>query len=391
MNNYTNFFFLSLLKGLEEFAFQVNADQSWVKDLPLTMKLNLKETCGGELEKDWIDFVNKKENLEQFEQASEFVGLNFSNQKVENSLVSIFNLLGNSKETITRKSLLYNDEHLIADVSNHVSSLNESKQRWDDFLKGLPDCNGQNELDTINNVLFRLKLYASFIGSATPGISLYDSIRLRCAVFASIKNSENKTLRLFCADISGIQKFIYDISSRQASRGLRGRSFYLQLLSKDIALKVMELAGVSEANLIYSSGGKFFILSSSNQLSDEKIDSVQFDTDSFLWDKFKGTLSVQMAAMDFKKGATKSFEFLEDSGWNKGSISELWKSLLNKVSKKKSKKFGQLFSSNFNEMFVPFGAGGQEKICAVSGLEITNPIKLKLGESEELNISKEAI
>ena len=41
---------------------------------------------------------------------------------------------------------------------------------------------------------------------------------------------ESHNMNIETADISGIQSFIYDISSKAALKGLRARSFYLELI-----------------------------------------------------------------------------------------------------------------------------------------------------------------
>ncbi len=63
---------------------------------------------------------------------------------------------------------------------------------------------------------------------------------------------------MLCIDLSGIQKFIYDISSSKAAKSLKGRSFYLQLLVKSITNQILfdEDINLFYSNIIYVSGGK---------------------------------------------------------------------------------------------------------------------------------------
>jgi CRISPR-associated protein Cas10/Csm1 subtype III-A len=60
-------------------------------------------------------------------------------------------------------------------------------------------------------------------------------------------------------DISGIQKFIYTISSKGAARMLRGRSFYLQLLTEALLRYTLVELGLPYSNVIYSGGGHFYL------------------------------------------------------------------------------------------------------------------------------------
>jgi CRISPR-associated protein Csm1 len=86
------------------------------------------------------------------------------------------------------------------------------------------------------------------------------------ADFESKADSAQKTLiqqpaaLLVGGDISGIQDFIYTISSKGAARTLRGRSFYLQLLTEAVLRYVLRRLGLPYTNVIFSGGGHFYLL-----------------------------------------------------------------------------------------------------------------------------------
>ncbi len=62
-------------------------------------------------------------------------------------------------------------------------------------------------------------------------------------------------------DISGIQDFIFSVSSSKASKSLKGRSFFVQALSKlGIRLLQVEL-GEANTRVFYDGGGNFYLLS----------------------------------------------------------------------------------------------------------------------------------
>jgi CRISPR-associated protein Csm1 len=61
-------------------------------------------------------------------------------------------------------------------------------------------------------------------------------------------------------DVSGIQRFLYQVTGKGAARGLRGRSLYLQLLSEAVALFVLRRLDLPLTNLLYSGGGHFLLL-----------------------------------------------------------------------------------------------------------------------------------
>ncbi len=118
--------------------------------------------------------------------------------------------------------------------------------------------------------------------SAAPGeehdISLYDHLRVTAAIAACLEaeglseeelkqirsgNPQARTRPLFLVvkgDISGIQDFIYTITSKGAARGLRGRSVYLQLLTEIIARWILRKLSLPFVNLLYHGGGHFMLL-----------------------------------------------------------------------------------------------------------------------------------
>ena len=61
-------------------------------------------------------------------------------------------------------------------------------------------------------------------------------------------------------DISGIQNFIYTIGEKGALKGLRARSFYLEILMENIVDDLLDKLSLSRANLMYSGGGHCYML-----------------------------------------------------------------------------------------------------------------------------------
>ena len=71
---------------------------------------------------------------------------------------------------------------------------------------------------------------------------------------------DEKVFALYSLDISGIQSFIYDISSKAALKGLRARSFYLEMILEDIADELLERLGLCRVNVLYTGGGHTYLL-----------------------------------------------------------------------------------------------------------------------------------
>lgn len=111
----------------------------------------------------------------------------------------------------------------------------------------------------IEALLYVLQRNASSLPSPVEAVSLYDFARTQAAVVAAL-GAADAPLFLMGGDISGIQSFIYTLTAAGATKSLRGRSFYLQLLTEGCARYLLRAAGLSYANLLYAGGGRFYLL-----------------------------------------------------------------------------------------------------------------------------------
>ena len=104
-------------------------------------------------------------------------------------------------------------------------------------------------------------------------ISLYDYARLTVALagcFAQAAPDSQGTdcralrgkprLLLFSCDFSGIQSFIYLISTKSALKMLRSRSFYLELMMEHLIDELLDLCGLARCNCLYAGGGHAYVL-----------------------------------------------------------------------------------------------------------------------------------
>lgn len=140
------------------------------------------------------------------------------------------------------------------------------------FPKGTKPDQGslQNRLDALkaalkaskeHNWLNCLHYHASTlaVSDELPDIPLFDFIKTSSAILHCLESGNGK-LRLAGGSISGIQSYLYDIVSKRAGKLLKGRSFYLQLLSDSLAERFLEWFELSDAHIVYSSGGGFYVL-----------------------------------------------------------------------------------------------------------------------------------
>jgi len=106
---------------------------------------------------------------------------------------------------------------------------------------------------------------------AWPDVSLYDHNRLTSAIAACLAYDKtlpkgNEPVALLArGDVSGIQSFIYrlqrpDSETSHIAKRLRGRSFYVQLLTEVVVDSILKELGLPESCAIFIGGGRFDLL-----------------------------------------------------------------------------------------------------------------------------------
>lgn len=112
----------------------------------------------------------------------------------------------------------------------------------------------------------KLKQYAIGADRAARCISLWDCWRMLTAISAASGGETGQKSMLLCAlDFSGIQSYIYTISSSKDTEKstldiLRSRSTALGILMEEIVQEFMDSVGLDDVNIIYSGGGDAYVL-----------------------------------------------------------------------------------------------------------------------------------
>ncbi|SNZ09075.1 CRISPR-associated protein Cas10/Csm1, subtype III-A/MTUBE [Persephonella hydrogeniphila] len=147
-----------------------------------------------------------------------------------------------------------------------------------------------------------------------PDISLFDHSRVLSAVaccFYDFNSSvftqknpsefkeELKLTKVFLhikGDISGIQKFIYNVYSGKGgvAKILRGRSFYVALLPEVLSRYILNELGYPISNLLYSGGGIFEILLANTEENLNKLEEIQKGINEFLSSEFEADLGLSL-------------------------------------------------------------------------------------------------
>jgi len=207
-------------------------------------------------------------------------------------LDSVYNLVRTARcnkdtnDVFPLQDMKKEDITFVAPISSErPSTVDDYRKIWDGIQHGLKLIVWQDGA-YLNSVYSLLEAYLSYVPSSTAkdevaDISLFDHSSLTAAMAAcmldwarekSISNYKDvfftnkdafrnqKAFLLVHADVSGIQEFIYTISSKGALKSLRARSFYLEIMLEQIADEILSALNLSRANLLYSGGGGFYML-----------------------------------------------------------------------------------------------------------------------------------
>lgn len=252
---------------------------------------------------------------------------------------------------------------------------------------------------------YLLKKYCWCIPASTIDLSdnsLFDHLKVTAAIAHSLVDFDTEypeafdynkriTLRnghypllLLCVDISGIQKFIYDISSKYAAKSLKGRSFSLQLMLDEIAQEIVRKTETTLSHIVYSSGGKFFMLLPNTSKTITTLEGIDREIRLASWEKYKGNIYACMGYESFAYDLKQKKIVFGDG--TSDTLGTLWKRVSEKTAEKKHRKFMDLLIEDYDKFFNGCDTGGLAGICSVTGEET----KLTYID-EEIKISPQVI
>lgn len=240
------------------------------------------------------------------------------------------------------------------------------------LLKKYTWCIPSNTMDMSNVSLFdHLKTTAAFADclylfkDEHPNDVIWDGVRNRLSI-----NEGTMPVILLGGDISGIQKFIYNIASRKAAVSLKGRSFYLQLLIDSVIQRIITHKDIqcNIGQVVYSSGGKFYMLLPNTAKVINAITDLRAEFEKELWNEHHGQLILNLDYVPFAFNTnirTISFRGCSPDA----KIGDLWKALADKLISCKNHKFRSLVIDDYDELFSPITVSVNDKVCAVTGIE----------------------
>jgi len=194
--------------------------------------------------------------------------------------------------------------------------------------------------------------------------------------------------RLFVGgDLSGIQRFLYNISSKKAAVSLKGRSYYLRQLMENACADIKQAAeanGAKTTEVIYSSGGKFYLLTDNTPQIVQAVEGCAKQAKLELWNEHKGQLGLNISHVAFNENPDGTID-CQDAPRQKPGY--LWKIVNADFARQKSQKFKELLTESYQNFFEPIPVGGKPKVCAITGIESPDCVKMSAaGKDEEIYV-----
>lgn len=203
-------------------------------------------------------------------------------QRAEVCCKSIFNILNGASHKAAYSPAALSDEKINypTDSPEKISAefTERSRMAFEEIADGF-----EYTPEHLNSLLEAIENYGSYIPacSETPDISVYDNAKLSAAlalcIYDWLKDNgiedhsselisghaellKKKVFMVFSADISGIQSFIYNISSKGALKGLRARSFWLEVMLENIIDDMLDRLELPRCNVMYTGGGHTYLI-----------------------------------------------------------------------------------------------------------------------------------
>ena len=249
---------------------------------------------------------------------------------------------------------------------------------WGGFESAASELPGDDLPTYVEGLLYALQRYAWCVPGAyyrsVPDVSLFDHSRTAAALAACLIDLEEPALDdllggrrqgeplalLVGGDISGVQDFIYTITARGAAKGLRGRSFYLQLLTEAAARFILRELALPVTNLLYVGGGHFYLLAPASAA--KRLDQIRAGVSRKLLEHHGGDLYL---ALGWTAATAADFD--------RKQFGDKWQEASREMGRAKRQRFAELNDAALltDGVFGPLGRGGDEKgecqVCHYDG------------------------
>lgn len=187
-------------------------------------------------------------------------------------------------------------------VNYNSNDFDEFKSQLKTVLQFYKSENDFNALQNLLLILFEKFMWCipDFTGSDKTDISLFNHLKDVTGISHALYLSKEKNnLNLIIGDLPGIQKYIFANVIRKPAQVLRGRSIFVQILTRNFASIFLGTLGLTEANVIMLAGGKFYILAPDSEDFNDKYEMAVRKIENYLVKNFNYELSFSSAYSTF--------------------------------------------------------------------------------------------
>lgn len=226
----------------------------------------------------------------------------------------------------------------------------EYRTLWNEFEREIDRLPADG--DFLIRLFYLLRKYTSFVLSAgyqrVPDMSLFDHLKTTAAIASALylwaeKNGAESTdgdakpYLVVEGDLSGIQRYITEVSNPEearkgASKRMRGRSMWLNLLMDSVATRIVEDLGLTEMSILWCTGGHFLIIAPNTETAKISVEKVRKAVNSELFTDHDGKVFMAL-------------DWLECSGGDLREFSRVRSELSGKLDVQKKRKFLDLLKS----------------------------------------------
>lgn len=209
-------------------------------------------------------------------------------------------------------------------------------------------------------------------------VSLYDQASVMAALAVCLAAEDidgERPLLLIGGDLSGIQNYIYQIVSKHAAKSLKGRSFYIRLLADAVVRVLLDRLGLCRANVIYCSGGSFYVLAPNNAATLSALDDARRFIERRIYEAHDTSIYMAIDSVALSKAE------VEGDG-----LQQRWKELFDRRDRRKQQRYADLIAAG--DFFTPQPMTSDVR-DAITGLDLkeSDVATVKGKSGEKLTVS----
>ncbi|AVZ31158.1 type III-A CRISPR-associated protein Cas10/Csm1 [Nodularia spumigena] len=213
--------------------------------------------------------------------------------------------------------------------------------------------------ENLSLLMLILEKFGSCLSFGEADVALVDIARTTAGVAVALLNNPTEKISLIAGDLSGIQKFIYSISSEGALKSLRARSFYLELVTEEVVQQLLEQLNLPRTNIIYAGGGNLYILASGTADNQNIVQNIRQQFNEWLLAKFEGKVFLALDCLEFTVTELKD------------NFAKHWVKATKNLAVHKSRKFAE---NQISKFIAPRYSHEPCRVCHRDDVETLEPL-----------------